>query len=117
MKAETVAEATNQDFVMPSAFDRTWQSFAQQINGYAIAEELGLDFHEWGEGCLKQYNETGQWDLNILELRLMLFYLQRSLYHTGWTYDEYDNEVDSLLLALSTATGQPYTSKDDVDKS
>ncbi|MFO7323522.1 MAG: hypothetical protein DIU68_017470 [Chloroflexota bacterium] len=41
----------------------------------------------------------------------MLFYEFRADYWSGWTYHERDDLVDSLFLALSRATGQPYTPK------
>ncbi|KXK52494.1 MAG: hypothetical protein WA009_09720 [Phototrophicaceae bacterium] len=42
--AETVAEAEAQTLVLPKFED--WREFALLLDGYMVAEELGLSFHE-----------------------------------------------------------------------
>ena len=104
--AETVADANAQIFTLPDLGD--WRTLAMRINGYKIAEELGFDLSAWGEEQEKRYKTTGQWELDVLHLRLMLFYEYRADYFTGYTYRERDDLVDSLLRALSEKTGLPY---------
>jgi hypothetical protein len=108
--AETIAEAEAQEIQIPQKFDdREWRQFAGLIDGYKIAKEMGIDFHRWGYERQQKYEQTGRWDLNLLELRVMLFYQYRADYMSGWTYHERDHLVDSLLQVLSDTTGQPYT--------
>jgi hypothetical protein len=105
----TVIDAQTQTFTLPEKFDdQMWRQFARLIDGYAIAQELGFDLRTWGETQETAYRQSGIWHLNILELRLMLFYQFRADYMGGYTYHERDGLVDSLLAALSEATEQPY---------
>ena len=106
---ETVAEAQKQEFTLPEF--KQWRTFARSINGYKIAEELGLDFGKWTVEQVKHWKETNHWDLDILQLRIMLFYAFRSDYMTGYTYTEHDEMADSLLQAISKKSGHPYTPK------
>lgn len=105
--AETVAEAQAQTYTLPESLEGCRQ-FAALVDGYKIAEELGHDFRVWPTEQEDLYHQTGQWNLNILELRLMLFFEFRADYMSGYTYHELDDLVDSLLLKLSELTGQPY---------
>lgn len=105
--AETVAEANAQQYTLPANLEN-WGAFALLIDGYKIAEELGIDLAEWIETQQQRFEQTGRWDMTVLELRLMLFQKQRSNYWAGYTYHEQDEAVDSLLRALSQKTGLPY---------
>ncbi|HEX6291166.1 MAG TPA: hypothetical protein VFZ66_18425 [Herpetosiphonaceae bacterium] len=106
---KTISEALAQRWKLPERFDdQTWRSFAAQIDGYAIAEELGFDLRSWAAAQEQAYQQRGRWELNPLELRLMIFYQFRADYMSGYTYHERDELVDSLMAALGTATGQPY---------
>lgn len=109
-RAETIAEAEAQTITLPEF--QHWRAFAIQIDGYKIAEEMGLNFHDWIETQIKKYRETGSWDLTVLELRLLLFYAFRADYFTGYDYTEHDEMADSLLSAISVRTGLPYSSYD-----
>src|SRR5688572_11544054 len=105
-RAVTIAEAQAQTLTLPTF--EGWRTFAGLMDGYKIADELGLDFHAWVIEEQKRWRETGRWDLDVLHLRLMLFQAFRSDYMTGWDYTEHDDIADSLLRALSEQLGQPY---------
>ncbi|AFZ24725.1 hypothetical protein Cylst_2516 [Cylindrospermum stagnale PCC 7417] len=106
---KTVVKAQAQVFTLTEKFDdQAWRQFARLIDGYAIAQELGFDLMTWGETQETAYRQSGIRHLNILELRLMLFYEFRADYMSGYTYHERDHLVDSLLAVLSKATDQPY---------
>jgi hypothetical protein len=104
--ADTIAEAEAQRITIPKF--EYWRDLARLMNGYKIAEELGLDFHAWGAAQEKNWERTQQWNLDVLHLRLMLFYIWRADYMTGWTYTEHDHFADSLLQELSKKLDQPY---------
>jgi hypothetical protein len=108
-RATTKAEANAQQLTLPP-FEH-WRAFAGKMDGYKIAQELGLDYAKWIEQNLKQWRETGQWDLDVMGLRLMLFYAYRSDYMSGYTYTENDELADSLLSAISEKLHLPYTPK------
>ena len=105
----TVAEALAQDFTLPEFGE--WRTYASSLNGYKIAEELGLEFTTWTVDQMTCWKDTNHWDLDVLQLRLMLFYTLRLDYWTGYTYTEQDGTVDSLLQAISQKTGKAYTPK------
>lgn len=98
-KAKTIADAMAQAFTVPDKLDN-WRKFADLIDGYKIAEELGFDLGKWGAEREKQYEASGAWNLDVLELRLMLFYQFRADYMGGYTYHERDHFVESLLAEL-----------------
>ena len=106
-QAKTAAEAQAQVLTNLPSF-AAWREFAGLLNGYAVAEDLGLNFHEWGAEQEKCWQDTRRWKLDVLHLRLMLFYVFRADYFTGWTYTEHDEIADSLLQALSEQSGLPY---------
>lgn len=108
-RATSVAAANAQDFTLPSQLG-DWRSFAGLLDGYQIAEELGFKLADWAIVQEQRYEQSGQWDLNVLELRLMLFFQFRADHLAGYTYHERDDVVDSLLRALSQHTGKPYPS-------
>jgi hypothetical protein len=108
----TLDDAQTQPWQLPAQFDdQTWRQFASQLDGYAIAKQLGFDLISWGAAQEQHYQQHGRWELHVLELRLMLFYQFRADYMTGYTYHERDDLVESLLLALSSASGQPFQSR------
>lgn len=104
-RARTIADAQAQEFVVPDTLDN-WRKFAGMIDGYEIAQELGLNFGEWGAECERQYADSGKWNLDVLELRLMLFYQFRADYMGGYTYHERDHLVESLLHELRTKVSE-----------
>ncbi len=106
---KTVAEAEAEDFTLPEFSE--WRRFAGGLSGYTIAEELNLDFSEWTIEQTARWKETNRWDLDVLHLRVMLFYTLRLDYWTGYTYTEHDGMADSLLQAISQKTGKAYTPK------
>lgn len=112
-RATTVSEAEAQRFELP-AF-KNWRQFAALIDGYQIAEELGLD-DSWYSTRKQHWKTTGEWNLDTLQLRLMLFFAFRSDYMTGYTYTEHDDIVDSLLQALSQQLDLPYEGKENDGK-
>ena len=105
--ATTAAAANAQQFALPVDL-QDWRTFAGLIDGYQIAEELGYDLRKWGSEQEQRYTQSDEWTLEILELRLMVFYEFRADYMMGYTYHERDDVVDSLLRAISRKTGQPY---------
>ena len=105
--ASTVAEANAQRFEPPRSFDEQWRECARTIDGYAIAEELGRDLMEWGPMNLELVCRGGRTGLSLLELRMVLFYLQRSDYFVGGSSS---NEVraDQVFAEMAAVVGQPY---------
>lgn len=105
--ASTVAKANAQGFEPPRFFDEQWRECAQTIDGYAIAEELGLELTEWGSINLELVSRGGRTGLNFLELRLVLFFLQRSDYFSGGSSS---NEVpaDQVFAEMAAVVGRPY---------
>jgi hypothetical protein len=108
--ARTRAEADAQIYILPSSLDN-WRECAALIDGYRIAEELGLDLLRWGGDQQREYDSSGEWKLGVLGLRLMLFYAFRADHMGGYTYHEHDAMADSLLRAVSAQTGLPYPSE------
>jgi hypothetical protein len=107
--AETVAEAEAQEARPPDAFDDlAWRRFAGTLDGYKIAAELGLDLFAWGAAQAEASGRSGAWGLDVLELRLALFYLLRRDHLSGVTYHELDDLVDGALAALAARLGRPY---------
>jgi hypothetical protein len=109
--AKTAAAANAQQYELPARLD-DWRAFARLVDGYKIAEELGYDLLTWGKAQDQHYRQTGTWELNVLGLRLMLFWEYRADYWTGYTYHERDGIADSLLRELSRQTGLPYVPDD-----
>ncbi len=108
-KATTVAQAKSQMLVLPEF--KHWRRFAALIDGYQIAEELELDYRSWYKIQLQHWQTSQTWGLDVLHLRLMLFFAFRSDYMTGYTYTEHDEIVDSLLHALAHKLNLPYSGK------
>lgn len=106
---KTVADARSQAFTLPEF--KHWRGFAMSLDGYAIGKELGFDVMAWGREQVAAWTESGAWPLDVLHLRLMLFYAHRVDYWTGYDYTEQDDLVDSLLYALSEKTGLPYAGR------
>ncbi len=112
-RAKTVTQANAQTFTIPSSVDADWRRFAGLLDGYAIAEELGVNLMRWAGDTVGLAMQRGKFEdsISVLDLRLMLFAVFRSDYMSGYTYTEHDPEVDFILQALSQKTGQPYTPK------
>lgn len=110
-RATTVNDANAQKFSLP-AF-KQWRKFAGLIDGYQIADEMGLDYGAWYVEQEKRWRDAGAWTLDALELRLMIFLAYRSDYMSGYTYTEHDEIVDSLLYALSEVLDLPYAGIDE----
>lgn len=108
--ALNVAQAEAQTLVLPAFKD--WRRFAGSLNGYRIADELGIDLWAWSAEKRKHWEQTGQWALGVLSLRLVLFATFRYDYMTGYIYTEQDEYADSILQELSRLLDQPYTPKD-----
>ncbi|MEM9953775.1 MAG: hypothetical protein AAF846_19355 [Chloroflexota bacterium] len=108
-RATTVADAKAQSFDLPDFKD--WRRFAGLIDGYAIAEELKLE-KSWHATQKTHWQETSDWELDVLHLRLVLFFAFRSDYMSGYTYTEHDEIVDSILHELSKQLDLPYAGRD-----
>ncbi len=111
--AETVAEAEAQTLVLPKFED--WRQFALLLDGYMIAEELGLSFHEWGAQREQHWEETGRWDLDVMQLRVMMFYCCRREYWTDWYGNQHDQLADSLLWEFSRMLNLPYAGRTETE--
>lgn len=105
--AETIAEAEAQPLTLPALQD--WREFALLLDGYMIANEMGIDYVQWSAEQDERYEQTGIWNLSVLELRLMLFYACRQERWTSLPGDWYYSKMaDSLLRAISAQTGLAY---------
>jgi hypothetical protein len=110
IRPTTAAEAIAQEYKVPSSFDEHTEIY--NIDGYAVAQDLGFDLKDWGAKQMQYFWDNGKWgELNELEIRLMLFYIGRWLHFSGVTYDEMDKEKDSLLRMLAGMKGVEYKSK------
>lgn len=69
--ARSVTDAEAQRLEVP-ALDR-WFEFAHTLDGYRIAEELGIDIAELARQMRSEYADSGRWLGTRLELRVMLF--------------------------------------------
>ncbi len=76
----SVAEAEAQVLHVPSPLLEEWFDFAQSLNGYAVAEELGVDLGALSERLWSDYRITGRWSGTWLELRMVLFHEARSVH-------------------------------------
>lgn len=108
--AKTRAEAEQQSFILPPHFNQNWVYFASLIDGYAITEEMGIEWRTWYQEQHDHYRQTSTWDLDILGLRLMLFFEYRADHFSG-VEDMNRDIVESLLKAFSQHCGQPYESE------
>ncbi len=107
--AKTRAEAEAQDFTLPARYD-DWGRFASLIDGYAIAEEMGLGkLTDWVRPQIRVFEQTGEWPVEtVMELRLLLFFKGRQGHFYGEPEHETFKVVHSLLKAISQRTGLPY---------
>ena len=96
MLAKTILDANSQQYI-PGEDLHVW---AKNLDGYEIAKELGFDLKDWGAAQEENFHKTGTWNLNELEVRLMLFYIGRWLHFSGYTYREKDDVIESLLILL-----------------
>jgi hypothetical protein len=103
--AKTLAEAQQPYQVPQNINDRT---DAYLADGYAIANELGFDLREWGAAKEQNFHQTGEWELDELGVRLMLFYQDRALHFGGYTGHEFDYEIDTLLQKLAQLKATDY---------
>ena len=102
--AGTRAAAEAQEIVLPKNYEQ-WSEFAYLLNGYKVAEDMGFDLLEWQSKRLAEYEATGRWNANVLELRLLLFAQARA---ARFSWGEPFDLVDSLLHELARQTGQHY---------
>lgn len=62
---------------------------------------------EWGSINLELVSGGGRAGLSLLELRLVLFYLQRSDYFAGGSSSN-DVPADQVFAEMAAVVGQPY---------
>ncbi|MBK9126069.1 MAG: hypothetical protein IPM16_23475 [Chloroflexi bacterium] len=104
----TRAMAEAQTLNIPPRAERTpgwWVRFAFPFDGYNIAYEVhGEDLNTWVNRAVYRGRHTFSpddlRDFPILDLRLMLFHLQRSDYFSGGDPDTYDPIANDLLDIL-----------------
>ncbi len=77
----TVEEANAQTLDVPE-YDG-WFAFAHLLNGYDVADELGLELGTFSNEKSKLYGRTGMWEGTLLELRMVLFFEARALRMAG----------------------------------
>jgi len=106
--AEIIAEAQAQ--LLDLADVKDWRRVVSSIDGYEIAKELGLNFHIWGGEQFRLWKAEKRWELvDMLHLRIMLFYVERANYFAGGYSDTiYDDMEDSLLHEISKWLDLPY---------
>ncbi len=100
----TVAEANAQTLDVPEY--EGWFAFAHLLNGYDVADELGLELSELSREKAATYDRTRVWEGTLLELRMTLFFEARALRMAGAPgYDpnsdpEYREYIQGLLGAI-----------------
>jgi hypothetical protein len=112
-RVTTVAETEALELRFPSSpatFDKEWRGIAGVVDLHEVTKELGYEWRAWGDPRYIEYNQTKSWDhlKTLLEMRLMLAYLQRVDYFSGYTYHECDEAVDALFQKMSQASNKPY---------
>lgn len=102
---ESVAAAEAQVLVVPIPTLERWVELAHTLNGYALAEELGVDLGELSHRLRSGYWATGEWVGTLLELRMVLFHEARAIRFVGGLDEdpEYSAEVAALLNAIAVA--------------
>jgi protein-S-isoprenylcysteine O-methyltransferase Ste14 len=107
--AKTRAEAEAQQFSLPARYE-DWGRFASLIDGYAIAEEMGLGkLTDWVRPQMRAFEQTGAWSVEtVMELRLLVFFKGRQGHFYGEAEHETFKVVHSLLKAIAQRTGLPY---------
>jgi hypothetical protein len=105
--AASVKDAMSQVLVLPERL-QDWRHFACLINGYAIAKELGQDPQEFTRNTRAIVESIECCDqLDLLDLRLMLFFECRIDHFSGWTNHERDEAADRLLRAIARKLNLP----------
>ncbi|HEX7005405.1 MAG TPA: hypothetical protein VF168_14570 [Trueperaceae bacterium] len=102
--AATLAAAEAQHLAVPHP-DR-WFEFAHELDGYAIAEELGVDLSRTCSRLMDEHGATGRWARSLLELRLVLFFLARASRFTAGLTAWPENGTDGPGLLLATGPGE-----------
>ena len=120
-RAATVAEVEALELFFPSspaAFHDEWRSIAQTVKIDTVLQEMGYGWRAWGATHYTTYHKTKNWQhlKTLLEMRLMLAYLQLEDYMSGYTYHEQDEAVDALFQEMSRISGQSYQPLSSVTK-
>jgi len=102
---ESVATAGAQSLVVPAPMVERWFDFAHTLNGYALAEELGVDLGAMSERLWSGYRETGRWAGTLLELRMVLFHAARAIRFVGGLDEDprYLADIAALLNAIAVS--------------
>ncbi|MBI5671656.1 MAG: hypothetical protein HZC41_26990 [Chloroflexi bacterium] len=108
--AKTIAEAEAQSFTLP-VYDR-WFEFAHLLDGYAICDEMGVDWKDWARRCLEKL-EANPESVTVLEARLLLFFKARMQRFTLGV--ESYASINDLLKLIAHKTGQAYAPLPDED--
>lgn len=95
-----------------------WWHFAQELNGYDVAERIGWDAGVLANELQAEYWRQGRWSGTVLDLRITLFHVARSLYHQGIGLEDAGEErqvaVARLLQAIRerrAAQHMPFTTR------
>lgn len=60
-----------------------WFNYAHGIDGYHLAQLIGMELADHAQATDDVYNETGRWRGSLLDLRLVLYYKARAFRHWG----------------------------------
>jgi hypothetical protein len=65
-----------------------WSEFAQDMDGFGIARQLGVDLSELFDVTVERYRRQGSWKGGFLDLRLTLFYAAWQMRHDANSGEE-----------------------------
>jgi len=110
--AQTVAQANAQETKFTNyelnVETSIWLSYAYTLDGYFIADEMGIDLLDWGGEKIHTYRVSKEWQLSLLELRLLLFLFgQLAENYFGETIDIFEI-VHSILTEIHNRKGIIY---------
>ena len=110
--AQTVAEANAQEMRLATCelnlASNVWLGYAYTLDGDLIATELGINLLDWGGEKVRKYRFAKEWQLSLLELRLLLYVFARlAENYFGETIDIFEI-VHSILTEIHNRKGIIY---------
>lgn len=78
-----------------------WKSFALSFDGELMCRQMSIRPTAWYSQQMKMYKQRGEWNLSLLELRLMLYLEANKVKYNGGV--ENRERVESLLADIETA--------------
>jgi predicted nuclease of predicted toxin-antitoxin system len=83
---------------------KAWKPFAMAFDGESMCRQMGIRPTAWYAQQMKNYKQTGAWNLSLLELRLMLYLEANKVKYNGGV--ENRERVESLLTEIRKQIGE-----------